>query len=81
MNHLHNAIRKCNHQWKRHWGGYLLPKEILALRDFGVKMDQRYIDLAIDWKRNGRGGGLWTYFDLDQGHMEAEFKRIKKGVR
>jgi hypothetical protein len=79
MNHLHNAVRKCSHQYERNWGGYLLPKEILALRDLGVSIAQNYIDVAVDWKQNGVSGGRWTYFDLND-NCEKKFKILKEGL-
>jgi hypothetical protein len=81
MNHLHNAIRKCSYQGHgQHWGGYLIPKEILALKDFGVHLYERDVELAIDWKRAGRAKGRWTFFNLDKNSaVEKEFKEIKRG--
>ena len=80
MNHLHSAIKKCFHQYTRNWGGYLQAKEILALRDMGIKIDQHYIDIAVYRKTNGLGGGHWTYFDLDDSN-EKKFKALKEGLR
>lgn len=82
MNHLHSAIRKCSYQGHGlHWGGYLQPKETLALRDFGIDIDKYYIDIAIDRKRYGRCGGMWTYFNLDRNSsVEKEFKELKRGL-
>lgn len=79
MNHLHNAIRKCSWEYKRRYSGYLLPKEILALRDFGVILDDRDIELAIYWKRSGYCAGRWTFFDLDK-TIEESFKETKRGL-
>ncbi len=81
MNHLHSAIRKCSYQYGRNWGGYLQPKETLALRDFGVRIDSHYVDAAIYQKRKGIGGGRWTYFDLPKGKIEDEFKQLKEGLK
>lgn len=80
MNHLHNAVRKCSHNFKREWYGYLLPKEILALRDLGIKLDSRYVDHAIYWKRHGISGGMWTYFDIHKG-IEKKWRTLKDGTR
>jgi len=66
---------KCYHQYKRHWAGYLIPKEILALRDIGIKCRDDYIDVAIYWKRKGWNNGRWFYFDANK-----KFERLK-GVR
>ncbi|KPK10624.1 MAG: hypothetical protein AMJ56_07590 [Anaerolineae bacterium SG8_19] len=80
MNHLHNAIRKCSYQgYDRRWGGYLLPKEVLALRDFGVA-DLDNVDWAIDCKRSGIIYGRWTYFNLLKGENESKFKILKEGL-
>lgn len=72
MNHLQNAIRKCQSQYGGNWGGYLQPKEILALRDIGIKLHPKNVEIAIEWKRLGICGGLWAYFDAND-----EFKEIK----
>ncbi len=76
MNHLHNAIRKCSHQYKRNWGGYLLPEEILALRDIGAITEKHYIDIAIDRKQNGRCTGSWTYFNAN-----IKFNVLREGMK
>ena len=57
-----------------------MPKEVLALRDFGVRISSYYVDIAIDCKRTGRTYGSWTYFDLVKGENEDKFKEIKRGV-
>ena len=82
MNHLHNAVRKCNYQgYGQHWGGYLLPLEVLALRDLGAHIDKHYVEWAIDCKRNGRMYGRWTYFNLDKNSgPDKEFRRLKEGL-
>jgi hypothetical protein len=66
MNHLLNAIHKSQHQYKRTWAGYLLPKEILALNDVGVACNKNDIEIAIFWKRTGRCAGRWFYFDANK---------------
>jgi hypothetical protein len=82
MNHLHNAIRKCSHEYKWTWSGYLIPKEILTLRDFGVHFHERDIEIAVDWKRNGFNNGRWVFFTIDKNStVEKEFKEIKDGIR
>jgi hypothetical protein len=81
MNHLHNAIKKCSWEYRQTWCGYLLPKEILALNDFGVHLHERDIEIAKDWKRNGIGGGRWIYFTIDKNSkVEKEFKLLKEGL-
>jgi hypothetical protein len=74
MDHLLNAVMKCYYQYGRKWAGYLIPKEILALRDIGVKCDSHYIDIAIDWKRRGWNNGRWFYFEANK-----KFEDMKGG--
>ena len=72
MDHLRMAVMKCYYQYERRWAGYLIPKEILALRDIGIECDQDYIDVAITWKQRGINNGRWFYFDAND-----EFERLK----
>lgn len=76
MNHRYNAIKKCNRNGGREWYGYLIPKEILALKDLGVKIDPRDVKVAICWKREGFNNGRWTYFTAND-----EFEEIRRGQR
>lgn len=62
MNHLHNAIKKCRHEAGREWGGYLIPKEILALADLGVECRKDDVKQAVYRKQNGLNHGRWFYF-------------------
>jgi hypothetical protein len=71
MNHLLNAIQKCAHQCDDQWGGYLQPKEILALNDI-VSIDKHYVEIAVDWKRNGLSGGRWVYFNANEKFQEMK---------
>lgn len=82
MNHLHNAVRKCSHQYKFTWAGYLIPKEILALRDLGVHLHPHDEEIAIDWKRKGEGAGRWTFFTIDKNSdCEKKWRVLKDGLR
>jgi len=66
MDHLYNAIKKCRHQYNRHWGGYLIPKEILALKELGVDCKGRGIELALDRKQRGINNATWFYFNANK---------------
>ena len=76
MNHRYNAIKKCSRNNGREWCGYLIPKEILALKSFGAGMDERDVDIAIHWKRTGINNGRWVYFTAND-----EFEEIRRGQR
>ena len=76
MNHCYNAIRKCERNNGREWYGHLVPKEILALNDFGINIDPRDLELAIYRKRNGINNGRWTYFTANK-----EFEEVRRGQR
>jgi len=72
MNHTLNAVKKCAHNFKKDWGGYLNPKEILALRDIGCDIDPRDINIAIYWKQKGISNSRWIHFEVND-----EFEKIK----
>ena len=72
MNYLLHAVQKCSHNYKKNWGGCLGPKEILALRDAGCKIDPRDLDIAIYWKRSGINNGRWIHFDANE-----KFEKLK----
>ena len=76
MNHRYNAIKKCTRNHKREWCGYLIPKEILALKDLGVAIKIFDAEIAIDWKRRGVNNGRWIYFQAND-----EFEEIRRGQR
>lgn len=81
MNHLHNAIRKCHHEYKYTWSGALIPKEILALRDLGVHIDPRDEEIAIDWKRRGENARRWIFFTVDKNSgVQKKFEILFEGV-
>lgn len=81
MNHLHNAIRKCGYEYRYTWSGCLIPREILALKDFGCHFHEDDIKIAVDWKRRGVGNSRWVFFNIDKNSaMEKEFKEIKRGL-
>jgi hypothetical protein len=76
VNHRYNAIRKCNRNRLREWCGYLIPKEILALKAFGIDIDARDVDTAIHWKRKGINNGRWIYFMAND-----KFEEVRRGQR
>jgi hypothetical protein len=81
MNHLHNAIRKCQYSFDgRILDGCLVPKEILALRDFGVAISQHDIRTAVYRKRNGINNGSWTCFEVPRS-IEEQFKTLRHGLQ
>jgi hypothetical protein len=64
MDYLRNAIHKCTHAYGRVWDGHLIPKEIIALRDFGVGLKTHDIESAVHRKRTGINNGYWIRFDV-----------------
>jgi len=72
MNHLQNAIRKTSRLDRYTWYGYLIPKEVLALWDIECEIDLRYVELAIERKRGGEGGGLWAYFKPSEEYLQRK---------
>ena len=75
MNHLRNAVQKCYRAFSPKWRGHLLPKEILALRDLGIELQESDIEIAIYWKRKGISGSRWIEFEANK-----RFKVLKEGI-
>lgn len=74
---LLSAVKKCKHNGGEEWYGYLLPQEILELRDLGVVIpstQEHLVDIAIDRKRRGACAGVWFYFYQNDGFLKLKQK-------